>query len=297
MLLNLAADAAGGSIPILGDIWDFLFKAHARNLALLRSRSAGRAFRGHWSDNLVVAFAIVVLLAAFALPVLVAVGLLAPRRAGPRPLTESVGVKITDSATCRCSNNQQGHMKVLTERSRSLKVTPSYRPFYVILLGERDPCREIRQVPTEFPLRARRSPRGRLITSRTQSRVAGTRTPTSITRSFSRRSQSISASSMRWRCPLAPRRFISLWRRWGSGRGTRSLCPRAPGSPRLPRSPTWVPPPCLPTSTRRPGVCRPTRWSRTSPLGPRRSSRLISTAAGRTIASCGGFATRAAFQS
>jgi hypothetical protein len=74
MLLNLAADAAGGSIPILGDAWDFLFKAHARNLALLRSRSAGRAFRGHWSDNLVVAFAIVVLLAAFALPVLVAIG-------------------------------------------------------------------------------------------------------------------------------------------------------------------------------------------------------------------------------
>ena len=74
MLLNLAADAAGGAIPILGDVWDFLFKAHARNLALLRSRSAGRAFRSHWSDNLVVAFAVVVLLAAFALPVLVAVG-------------------------------------------------------------------------------------------------------------------------------------------------------------------------------------------------------------------------------
>ncbi len=75
MLLNLAADAAGGSIPILGDIWDFLFKAHARNLSLLRSRAGGRAFRGHWSDNLVVAFAILVLLAAFALPVLVAIGL------------------------------------------------------------------------------------------------------------------------------------------------------------------------------------------------------------------------------
>jgi len=74
MLLNLAADAAGGSIPILGDAWDFVFKAHARNLALLRSRSAGRAFRGHWSDNLVVAFAVVVLLAAFALPVLVTIG-------------------------------------------------------------------------------------------------------------------------------------------------------------------------------------------------------------------------------
>ncbi len=81
MLLNLAADAAGGSIPILGDAWDFVFKAHARNLALLRSRSgvggaAGAgAIQGHWSDNLVVAFAVVVLLAAFALPVLVAVAL------------------------------------------------------------------------------------------------------------------------------------------------------------------------------------------------------------------------------
>ena len=44
MLLNLAADAAGGSIPILGDIWDFVFKAHARNLTLLRSRSEYRKF-------------------------------------------------------------------------------------------------------------------------------------------------------------------------------------------------------------------------------------------------------------
>jgi hypothetical protein len=79
MLLNLAADAAGGSIPILGDAWDFVFKAHARNLALLRSRSGGGAgsgaIQGHWSDNLVVALAVLVLLAAFALPVLVAVAL------------------------------------------------------------------------------------------------------------------------------------------------------------------------------------------------------------------------------
>ncbi len=71
MMLNLAADAAGGSIPILGDAWDFVFKAHARNLALLRSRSSAGAIRGHWSDRLVVAGAIVALLAAFALPVLV----------------------------------------------------------------------------------------------------------------------------------------------------------------------------------------------------------------------------------
>ena len=74
MLLNLAVDAAGGAIPILGDIWDFVFKAHARNLALLRSRAGGGAIRGHWSDNLVVGLAIVALLAAFAVPILVAIG-------------------------------------------------------------------------------------------------------------------------------------------------------------------------------------------------------------------------------
>src|SRR5215831_8596655 len=43
MILNLAADAAGGAIPIVGDIWDSFFHAHARNLDLLRARqSAGQ---------------------------------------------------------------------------------------------------------------------------------------------------------------------------------------------------------------------------------------------------------------
>ncbi len=75
MLLNLAADAAGGAIPIVGDIWDFMFKAHARNLDLLRARSVEGGVRGHWSDRAVVALAIVAVVVAFALPVLVAVGL------------------------------------------------------------------------------------------------------------------------------------------------------------------------------------------------------------------------------
>jgi len=76
MLLNLAADAAGGAIPIIGDIWDFMFKANARNLDLLRARSAAdRQVRGHWSDRVVLALAIVAVVAACALPVLVAVGL------------------------------------------------------------------------------------------------------------------------------------------------------------------------------------------------------------------------------
>jgi hypothetical protein len=75
MLLNLAADAAGGSIPIVGDLWDFLFRAHARNHALLRARLHQGEVREHWSDTLVLAGAVLVLLAALSLPVFVAVGL------------------------------------------------------------------------------------------------------------------------------------------------------------------------------------------------------------------------------
>jgi uncharacterized protein DUF4112 len=35
MLLNLLVDAGVGAIPILGDLFDFAFKAHVRNLRLL----------------------------------------------------------------------------------------------------------------------------------------------------------------------------------------------------------------------------------------------------------------------
>ena len=75
MMLNLAADAAGGAIPIIGDVWDFLFRAHARNYELLRRRAASGEVRGHWTDGLVLAGAVLVLLAALAMPVLVALGL------------------------------------------------------------------------------------------------------------------------------------------------------------------------------------------------------------------------------
>jgi len=73
MILNLAADAAGGAIPVLGDIWDFFFRAHARNLDLLRARADAGKVRAHWTDGLVVAGALFVLLAALALPVMAAV--------------------------------------------------------------------------------------------------------------------------------------------------------------------------------------------------------------------------------
>jgi hypothetical protein len=75
MLLNLAADAAGGAIPVLGDIWDFLFRAHARNLALLHARAGDGALRSHWSDTLVVGGALLLFVAALAVPVIAVVWL------------------------------------------------------------------------------------------------------------------------------------------------------------------------------------------------------------------------------
>src|SRR5499427_9307099 len=75
MLLNLAADAAGGAIPIVGDVWDFFFRAHARNYELLRARAAGAEVRAHWTDALVVAGAALALVAALAAPVVVALGI------------------------------------------------------------------------------------------------------------------------------------------------------------------------------------------------------------------------------
>ena len=75
MLLNLAADAAGGAIPVVGDIWDFLFRAHARNLHLLRSRVDAGEVRGRWSDYVLIAGAALVLMVALAAPVVVTVAL------------------------------------------------------------------------------------------------------------------------------------------------------------------------------------------------------------------------------
>jgi hypothetical protein len=75
MILNLAADAAGGAVPVIGDIWDFFFRAHARNLALLQARAGAGEVRGRWTDAVVVGGALLVLLAALAAPIVVAVWL------------------------------------------------------------------------------------------------------------------------------------------------------------------------------------------------------------------------------
>jgi hypothetical protein len=42
MLLNLGIDALAGSVPVLGDLFDFGFKAHVRNRVLLEKWLAQR---------------------------------------------------------------------------------------------------------------------------------------------------------------------------------------------------------------------------------------------------------------
>lgn len=73
MLLHLAVDSLLGSIPVVGAVVDFFYKAHSRNLALLRERDVRRPRPSDW---LTVVAAGVLFIGALLLP-LVLVGLLA----------------------------------------------------------------------------------------------------------------------------------------------------------------------------------------------------------------------------
>lgn len=67
MLVNLGIDTAVGMIPLVGDIFDFAFRANQKNVALLRARHAGERSRpGDW---LMVGGAALLLVAALALPI------------------------------------------------------------------------------------------------------------------------------------------------------------------------------------------------------------------------------------
>ena len=45
MLANVAVEVAGGSVPVLGDLFDMAFKANLRNLTLLEQWMAGQRRR------------------------------------------------------------------------------------------------------------------------------------------------------------------------------------------------------------------------------------------------------------
>jgi hypothetical protein len=65
MLLNVAADALLGSIPLLGNIFDFAFKANERNVRLLRAHYDEGKYQG--SGKNIIIGVIVSLVVIFAL--------------------------------------------------------------------------------------------------------------------------------------------------------------------------------------------------------------------------------------
>jgi hypothetical protein len=78
MLVNLGVDVLAGLVPVVGDVGDFFFRAHRRNLRLLRERSSGTgaALEATAKDHAVVLGAALFLLAALAAPiVLLVIGL------------------------------------------------------------------------------------------------------------------------------------------------------------------------------------------------------------------------------
>jgi hypothetical protein len=68
MLLNLSVDMALGLVPLVGDLFDFGFRAHSKNIELLRARSASGPVKASAADWLLVGLALLLFLAILALP-------------------------------------------------------------------------------------------------------------------------------------------------------------------------------------------------------------------------------------
>ena len=71
MLLNLSVDAAVGAIPLAGDLFDLVHRAHLKNAALFDARQARR--RASWRDYAYLATAATVFVATLAIPIYVLV--------------------------------------------------------------------------------------------------------------------------------------------------------------------------------------------------------------------------------
>jgi hypothetical protein len=70
MLVNIAFDAVLGAIPLVGDLFDFAFKANDKNLALIERHRGDPTRPPSWGDRLVVACAVLVVLGLVILPFL-----------------------------------------------------------------------------------------------------------------------------------------------------------------------------------------------------------------------------------
>lgn len=74
MAFNIAVDYLIGSIPFIGDAFDFFWKANQQNMDLIRTRAAGRG-QGKTSDYVFV-FGLIFLLIAILIGSIVASGLI-----------------------------------------------------------------------------------------------------------------------------------------------------------------------------------------------------------------------------
>lgn len=70
MLINLAVDGLVGAVPFIGDVFDLVFRAHTRNLALLKERPDGEPQAGDWG---VLLGAVALVLLALAVPIVAGV--------------------------------------------------------------------------------------------------------------------------------------------------------------------------------------------------------------------------------
>ena len=68
ILLNVAIDTIGGSLPVVGDVFDLFFKANRRNLELIESYRDEAAPRRAAFDYVLLSLAFLLVAAAIAIP-------------------------------------------------------------------------------------------------------------------------------------------------------------------------------------------------------------------------------------
>jgi len=73
MLVNVLADALLGAIPVIGDVFDFAFRANERNLALIERHRGDLSQKPTWGDRIVVVGAFSLALLALATPIMVGI--------------------------------------------------------------------------------------------------------------------------------------------------------------------------------------------------------------------------------
>ena len=76
MLINIAIDAIFGAIPVLGDAFDFAFKANEKNLALIERHRGDPTQPATWGDRAVVFSVVLVSLGLVLVPIACGVVLL-----------------------------------------------------------------------------------------------------------------------------------------------------------------------------------------------------------------------------